>query len=226
MLYFLRFCMVLDGKCCISFVFDRFSMSNVVLPWVLIPEADFWSLFDAKCWRLQIPSSCGRLLFNSYATLIQILSWLPFLLLWSWLVQFWFKTDPYPLMAGMPPPVVASCSILVQSWSKSFVGCRASSCGRFLFMSRSEKKQSLPVLPWLLLWSFFIQNWYKIPHWLLDSSRGRFLFNSWSKALQNHPLAALVSLAVVFYSNLNRKWCKILLWLPKLLLWSFLFHSQ
>ena len=148
-----------------------------------------------------------------------MLSWLPWLLLWSlliefliqngskcsflfFLVQLLFKTSPNPLLAALPPPGFVSFSILIQNWSKPSPGYLASSCCRSLLNSYPKLIQILSLLPCLLLWSLLIG----------------FLFDTDPNPL----LAALASPVLASSSILNRKWCRIPLWLPWLILRSFL----
>ena len=84
------------------------------------------------------------LVWNSM--IAKILSWLPCLFLWSFLIDFLFKSDQNPILAALPPPVVVSYWLLIQKLSKSSPGCLASSCGRFLLTSYSKV---IKILSWL-----------------------------------------------------------------------------
>ena len=112
-----------------------------------------------------------------FLMIAKILSWLPCLLLWSFLIDFLFKSDQNPLLAALPPPVVVSYWLLIQKWSKSSPGCLASSGDRFLLTSYSKVIKILSWLPCFLLWSFCID----------------FLF----KAYQHPLLAALLFIKIL-----------------------------
>ena len=115
------------------------------------------------------------LVWNSM--IAKILSWLPCLFLWSFLIDFLFKSDQNPILAALPPPVVVSCGLFIQKLSKSSPGCLASSGDRFLLTSYSKVIKILSWLPCFLLWSFCID----------------FLF----KAYQHPLLAALVFMKIL-----------------------------
>ena len=137
-----------------------------------------------------------------------MLSWLPCLLQWSFLIRLLFKINVKCSPGCLAIPVAVSHSILISNWCK------------MLFW-----------LPCLLLWWFLIQLIqfsFKIDakccSGCLASSCGGFLFNSYSKLMQNALLAALPPPVVVSYSALIQNWCKLISWLPCLLLWWFLIH--
>ena len=224
------------------------------LPWLLLWWFLIQFLFKtfAKCSSGCLASSCGGFSSKSYAKLMQnaplaalphlvavshssliqnrckMFQWLPCLLLWWFLIECSYKTD-------------AKCSL----------GCIASSCCDFLLNSYSKLMQNAPLaalspsvvvsysmiirnrckmhlwLTCLLWWWFLIQFLFKTDaecsSGCLGSSCGGSLFNSYSKIMQNAPLAALAPL-VVPHSILIQNWCKMILWLPCLLLW-WLLHS-
>ena len=113
--------------------------------------------------------------------------------------SFLIKSVP---LAALPLPVVVCYSILIQIWWKMLLWL---SC--------------------LSLWLFLIQFLFKFDgnssSGCLASSCGRLIFNSYSNLMENTPLAALALPVVVSYSILIQIWCKLLVWLPCLLLWSF-----
>jgi hypothetical protein len=95
-----------------------------------------------------------------------ILSWLPCLVLWLFLLSSRSNMMEYPLLAALPPPVVVSNWILIQiGWN---------------------------ILSWLL-WLFLIEFSFKYDGicspGCLASSRGRFLLNSYSNTMK-YPLHA------------------------------------
>ena len=135
----------------------------------------------------------------------KMIFWLPCLFLWWFLIQFLFKIDAKcspgchaspcggflfrsyselmqnDLLAALPPPVVASYSILVQNWCKMLSGLTCLLLWWFLiqFSFKIDAKCSSGCR--LLLWWFLIQFSFKINVKCsldcLGSSCGGFLRN-------------------------------------------------
>ena len=147
----------------------------------------FLSKFDAKCPYGCLASSCGDSFFNSYSKLMQnahlaalpppvvasyailiqntckMLSGLPCLLLWWFLIQFVFKAVAICSLGSLG----YSCGwfliqILFKVDAKCSSGCLDSSCGDSLFNSYSKLMRSalLAALPRpvVVSYSILIQN--------------------------------------------------------------------
>ena len=96
-----------------------------------------------------LPSS-DHFLCNSYSKLMQNHLLATFRLLWSFRI---FKIDAKSPLGYLPPPVVISCSILMQNWCKILSWLPSSACGHFLSNSYSKLLQILSWrLGWLAVW--------------------------------------------------------------------------
>ena len=145
-----------------------------------------------------------------------ILSWLPCLLLWSFLIEFLFEYDAISSPGSLPPPVVISYWIPIQIWCNilSWLPCLL----LWLFLLNSYSNMMLhPLLAACLLqWSFLIEFLFKFEvissPGCLASSSGRFLLNPYSNMMQYPLLAALPPPVVVSCWIPIRIWCYILPW--------------
>jgi hypothetical protein len=109
------------------------------------------------------PLYCEHSLYNSYSKLMTILSGDPFLLQYTFLIQFSFKTDENPLWWPPPPLVHIPYAILIQNWWTSSVAPPSSSSTHSFLIQFLFKADDNPLRrPLFLQCTFLIQFLFKI----------------------------------------------------------------